>query len=155
MFYGVWNWNYSIRNERPSQRIFKPPQETPLSTIPQDSTSNKNSATKLKAPKKKVDPKYFDYEKGAQCFICQEWGNKAKNCSKEVGAVATSKQLKVEDSWNTLEGRLGSHLCTVLLDTGADTSVVAADLVSETALTGEYFRIAGVLSVDREVPLQG
>ena len=59
----------------------------------------------------------------------------------EVGAAATSKQQKVEDSWDTLEGRLGSHQCTVLLDTGADTSVVAADLVSETALTGEYFRI--------------
>ena len=54
---------------------------------------------------------------------------------------------------NTLEGRLGSHQCTVLLDTGADTSVIAADLVSETALTGEYFRIAGVHSVDREVLL--
>ena len=50
---------------------------------------------------------------------------------------------------------MGSHQCTVLLDTGADTSVVAADLVSETALTGEYFRIAGVHSVDKKVPLQG
>ena len=156
-FYGVWNWNYSIQNKRPSQRIFKPPQETPLSTIPQDSTRNKKPATtpsqaqSIVPTKKKVDPKYFDYEKGAQCFTCQEWG---QDCSKEVEVVATSKQQKVEDSWNTLEGRLGSYLCTVLLDTGADTSVVAADLVSETALTGEYFRIAGVHSVDKEVPLQ-
>ena len=77
-------------------------------------------------------------------------GHKAKDCSKKVGAVATSKQQKVEDSWNTLEGRMGSHQCTVLLYTGADTSVVAADLVSETALTG-YLKIAGVHSVDREV----
>ena len=158
-FYGVWNWNYSIQNERPSQRIFKPPQEIPLSTIPQDSTSNNKPVTtpsqtqSIVPTKKKVDPKYFDYEKGAQCFICQEWGHKAKYCSKEVGAVATSKQQKVEDSWNTLEGRLGSHQCTVLLDTGADTSVVAADLVSETTLTREYFRIAGVHSVDKELPL--
>ena len=44
-FYGVRNWNYSIQNVRPSQRIFKPPQETPLSTIPQDSTSNNKPAT--------------------------------------------------------------------------------------------------------------
>ena len=80
-------------------------------------------------------------------------GHKAKDCSKEVGAVTTSKQQKLEDSWNTLEGRLGSHHCTVLLDTGADTSVVAADLVPETALTGEYFRIAGVHSVNKEAPL--
>ena len=78
-------------------------------------------------------------------------GHKAKDWSKKVGAVASTKQQKVEDSWNTLEGRMGSHQCTVLLDTGADTSVVAADLVPETALTGEYFRIAGVHSVDREV----
>ena len=80
-------------------------------------------------------------------------GQKAKDCSKKVGAVATSKQQKVEDSRNTLEGRMGSHQCTVLLDTGADTSVVAADLVPETALTGEYLTIAGVHSVDREVLL--
>ena len=28
--------------------------------------------------------------------------------------MATSKQQKVEDIWNTLEGRLGSLQCTVL-----------------------------------------
>ena len=66
--------------------------------------------------------------------------------------MATSKQQKVEDSWNTLEGTLGSHQCTVLLDTGADTSVVAADLVPETAVAGECLGIASVHSVDREVP---
>ena len=65
---GVWNWNYIIRNERPSQIIFKPPQEIPLSTKPQDSTSNNKPATtpsqaqNIVPTKKKVDPLYFNNE---------------------------------------------------------------------------------------------
>ena len=36
-------------------------------------------------------------------------------------------------------------MCTVLLDSGADTSVVAGDLVPEAALTGESMVIDGYI----------
>ena len=44
-------------------------------------------------------------------------------------------------------------MCTVLLDSGADTSVVAGDLVPEAALTGESMVIDGIHSINKVVPL--
>ncbi len=45
------------------------------------------------------------------------------------------------------------HVCNLVLDSGADTTVIAADLVPVASYTGETLRIAGVHSIGVEVPL--
>ena len=83
--------------------------------------------------KKKIDPKYFDPEKGAQCFLCHNCGHKAKDCPKKVGLVVSDEDDAGSDKYN-VKGRLGIHECDIVLDTGAALTVVASDLVPETAL---------------------
>ena len=117
-----------------------------------------NSESKISdrpAPKKKIDPKFFDPEKGAQCFFCHEWGHKSQECPKKVCAMASAED-KFErrvNEWHTVQGVLGVHSCEIGLDSGAEMTVVAADLVPTSAFTGERKRIAGVHSIGKEVPL--
>ena len=85
-----------------------------------------------------MDPKFFDPEKGAQCFLCLEWGHKAKDCEKKV----CSNQRDSEgqhfelNSWSTMEGLVGFNKCYILLDSGAETSMVKSDLVPRNAHLG-------------------
>ena len=101
--------------------------------------------------KKKIDPKYFDPEKGAQCFLCHNWGHKAKDCPKKVGLVVSDEDDAGSDKYN-VKGRLGIHECDIVLDTGAALTVVASDLVPDTALLDSKVRIKGIHATE-EVPL--
>ena len=153
-YFEVRRWNYSSPSTKPQFRHV-PAQEPQISQSSQGLTSKDKPETRPAQPhltqnKKHIDRKFFDPQKGAQCFSCHEWGHKIKECPKNVGIVASSDDL-TEDSWSTLEGKLGLHICTVLLDSRADTSVVAGDLVPEAALTGESIVIAGIHYIDKVV----
>ena len=147
--------NHDGSTKKYIQRNKKPP-------IPAQSANSQtvkiNSEGKISdhpAPKKKIDPKLFDPEKGAQCFFCHEWGHKSRECPKKVCAVASAED-KFErrvNEWHTVQGVLGVHSCEIGLDSGAEMTVVAADLVPTSAFTGERKRIAGVHSIGKEVPL--
>ena len=103
--------------------------------------------------KKKVEPKYFDTERGPMCFRCHEWGHKGKECSQNICAVAGCQDVVNTKRWNDLAGCVRTNECDIVLNSGADTSVVVKDLVPDDAYTGEYKIIAGVHAVARRVPV--
>ena len=87
------------------------------------------------------------------CFRCHEWGHKEKECPRNICAVAACQDVVNTKRWNDLAGCVGTNECEIVLDSGADTSVVAKDLVPDDAYTGEYKTIAGVHAVARRVPV--
>ena len=77
-----------------------------------------------------------------------------KECPEKVCAVASGEeQCERIAKWHTMHGVLEAHACNIGLDSGADMTVVSADLVPGSAFTGVRRRIAGVHSIGREVPL--
>ena len=78
-----------------------------------------------------------------------------KECPKKVCAVASGEEQceRIASERHTMHGVLEEHACNIGLDSGADMTVVSADLVPDSAFTGERRRIAGVHSIGREVSL--
>ncbi len=169
------DWNYcqpeeSERNKprswrkdnKPSQPV---PQETtvPTNTLTQSSskyfpgtatrsTSNSHDVKRTNG-KKFIDPKHFDKEKGAQCFNCNEWGHVSKECPKKVGMVVKTICIHKHKDWHTVPGQIGTNDCQIAVDSGAEITVVSADLVPEAAKTRERQWIRGVHPYEESVPL--
>ena len=102
----------------------------------------------------KVDPKYFDVQKGPMCFKYKEWGHKASDCTAKVYSVKREDRAITEDTQcNVITGKVGTMDAEIVLDSGADVSIVCQDLVPSGAYTGETMCIAGVLAIPRQVPV--
>ncbi len=122
----------------------------------QDEQPNGHENEEIKSPvppgssstsgKKFIDPKYFDKEKGSQCFRCHKWGHRIRDCPEKVcGAVRNTPSPG--KNRHKLDGFVGVHACSIVLDSGADSMVIAEDLVPEAAYTGATQHIAGVHAV--------
>ena len=86
------------------------------------------------------------------CYICGIEGHKATTCpsKKEAQEGTNTKQVKrlevVESLDNLVEGRINGRKAKLLLDTGAQITVVPENLVGEELKTGEYVKVKGVLT---------
>ena len=114
-YFEVRRWNYSSPSNK-SQFRHVPAQEPQISQSSQGLTSKDKPETRPAQPhltqnKKHIDPKFFDPQKGAQCFSFMN-GATNKRLSQEYWECGRSDDL-TEDSWSTLEGKLGPHICTV------------------------------------------
>ena len=71
------------------------------------------------------------------CLGCKEWGYIIRDCPNKV-AVITTDESEGEQTivgneqtreWAIVEGKVGCNDCNILLDSGAQISVIAKDLV--------------------------
>ena len=85
----------------------------------------------------------FDRDKGMKCFNCEEWGHRASECKKPKKVHNVSTSPKREDDWSIIDGQVGFKPCKILLDTGAQHSVIAEDLVPPMPTSAEKFRFNG------------
>ena len=170
-----WNYSQPEESERSKPRTWKKDDKSSATasteTTTQPSTDNSTqssikstSSTTTRATssnrdvkrtngKKFIDPKHFDPEKGAQCFNCNEWGHISKECPKKVAMIVKTVCLNEHKDWHTIPGQIGTNDCQVAVDSGAEITVVSADLVPETAKTGERQWIRGVHPYEESVPL--
>ena len=75
-------------------------------------------------------------------------GHKRAECPNKVASVKREGKPKCR----TLEGKVGTSPCTMTLDSGADHTVVRADLVAETDYTGRSSRVGDYYGCWRDVP---
>ena len=84
------------------------------------------------------------------CYICGIEGHKATTCPNKKEAQKGAKQVKrvetVENLDNLVEGRVNGRRAKLLLDSGAQITVVPENLVGEELRTGGYVRVKGVLT---------
>ena len=122
---------------------------TSNSTDQQPSFAPNGSSQMAGQVKNRVDPKFFDPDKGAQCFLCWEWGH---DCEQKVcnNQRDSEGQHFEPNAWSTVEGLVGFNKCYKLLDSGAETSMVKSDLVPRNAHLGYNVKAKGVEWVMRE-----
>ena len=66
------------------------------------------------------------------CFKCRGWGHKSQECTKKVNVAMSYRSYRpgtVNLHWNVLHGRIENNKCEVEIDSAADVSIVAKDLV--------------------------
>ncbi len=130
-----------------------PKQQSSMSQAGKDTRTAQVTAQTTSFGKKFIDPKIFDKDKGPQCFNCHQWGHKSQECPQKSCSVICSPLTQQSVPWHISRCKIGVHVCNLVLDSGADTTVIAADLVPVASYTGETLRIAGVHSIGVEVPL--
>ena len=111
--------------------------------------------------KDKEDRKGREQEKGKDqsfskmpvCYGCGAKGHKRSECpdksdktNARVGKNSRSKARK-------LQGRVGTNSCSMSLDSGADHTVVRADLITEGDYTGRSSRVGDYYGCWRDVPM--
>ena len=68
----------------------------------------------------------------AQCFRCRRWGHLSRECTKKVNAAMSQGNEQSGTcnlQWDVLHGHNGNNDCEVEIDSAADTSIVAKDLL--------------------------
>ena len=158
-FYQVRRWHYSVNTPKISMKNprlnstevsqsfnqthnleHKQNEKTKTSNPnTQQSSSTQNGSIQTSGHmKKKVDAKFSGPDKEAQCFLCWEWRHKAKDCEKKVCNI----QVDLEDqnfeqkTWSIVQGIVGCNQCRILLDLGAQTSMVKSYLVPGSSFLG-------------------
>ena len=144
------------KEEDTGKRIQPVPPKTAGFSASKADVKDKPAVTESSSPaeKKKINPKYFDTVRGPLCFECKEWEHKCKECPTKVCSMAgCSNIVDGAPRWNELRGFVDTNECNITLDSAADVSVAAKDLVPEATYTGDYKTIAGVHAVERRVPV--
>ena len=80
-------------------------------------------------------------EKFPVCFGCGVKGHKRAECPNKVASIKKEGKPKCR----TLQGKVGTNPCTMTLDSGADHTVVRADLVAEADYTGRSSRVETIM----------
>ena len=83
------------------------------------------------------------------CYKCGLKGHKRAECPEKVASVRKSGHYKSR----TLPGKIGENPCTMTLDSGADYTVVRADLITEADYTGKSSRVGDYYGCWRDVPM--
>lgn len=82
------------------------------------------------------------------CHGCGVKGHIKPECPNKVASVRNSGHSK----GRTLQGKIGVNPCRMTLDSGADHTVVRADLITETDYTGRSSRVGDYYGCWRDVP---
>lgn len=83
------------------------------------------------------------------CFSCGKKGHKRPECPNQVGRVVSP----VRQASLRVDGRVGIHECQMTIDTGAQKTVVKADMVKPEEYTGNSIRLVGFDGGAVTVPL--
>ena len=89
----------------------------------------------------------FFSDQGPVCFKCRGWRHKSQECTKKVNAAKNCRNDwpgTVNLHWNVLHGRIRNNDCEVEIDSVADVSIVAKDLVPQANYTDRHVDIEGV-----------
>ena len=91
------------------------------------------------------------------CFSCQEKGHKSNECPKNRQKQTKSAQVRVvvtptPKQPKLVKGRVGSNTCNMLLDSGANVTVVAARLVEVEQYLPETIQMTGVNGIQVSHP---
>ena len=80
------------------------------------------------------------------CFNCQEKGHKANNCPKAKRAQDKPAQVKVVNTPSSImpKYKIGANRCKMLLDSGANLSLVDARFVREDQYGDQVVEVRGV-----------
>ena len=81
-----------------------------------------------------------DWENHIECFICKKKGHAAYRCPNKVPQVHS---LQVTDGGLTVEGVVGEKQATLLLDSGAELTLVPPNLVEPSCHTGQRRTVMG------------
>ncbi len=90
------------------------------------------------------------------CFKCRGWGHKIRECTRKVNAAKNCRSDQhglVNLHWNVLHGRMGNNKCEVEIDSAADVSIVAKDLVPQANYTDRHVDIEGVTGEIMKAPI--
>lgn len=87
-------------------------------------------------------------ERECICFGCGKKGHKRPDCPMVRQVVSPDRQISLK-----VDGQVGEHQCQMTIDTGAQKSVVNADLVKSEEYTGNTIRLMGFNGEAVTVPL--
>ena len=91
--------------------------------------------------------------KGIQCYNCKEYGHISAKCPKKVMVIEESTFNSKKDKPNMIEGQIeGVVYKDMLLDLGADGTVVHWRVVPKDAYTGKRRWAVGVTGKPKECP---
>ena len=82
------------------------------------------------------------------CHGCGVKGHKRPECPNRIGSIRKFGHFK----GRVLQGTVGGNPCTMTLDSGADHTVVRADLITESNYTGRSCRVGDYYGYWRDVP---
>lgn len=99
---------------------------------------------------KKIDmSKYWDKEKGPQCFECQAWGHLRSKCPSRVMLVTSPKKDRPPPARNkpwTVTAKInGKEVHDLLLDSGAEMTVMSSEVVPRECYTGQVGEARGLV----------
>ena len=107
-------------------------------------------------PKEKETPQQTKSEtvtSSGVCYLCREPGHRKRDCPKRRDCKRTLRRMKAMD-----DGRITSlktdaivngHKCRVVLDTGADASIVPRAYISKMDMDGGKITISGAMGIHK------
>ncbi len=119
-------------------------EETTASTIISGSESTGLSTEKSWGDQKRRmsgRPRDPDWESRIECYICKKKGHAAYHCPDKIPQVHA---LQFSDWGLTVDGLIGEKQATLLLDSGAEVTLVPPRLVESSCFTGETKTVMGV-----------
>ena len=119
------------------ERIPVPTASVDSPTQPGLSTPRSSGDQQRRMPWRPRDP---DWESRIECYICKKKGHAAYRCPDKIPQVHA---LQVTDGGLTVEGLVGETHTTLLLDSGAELTLVPPALVDSSCLTGKTRTVMG------------
>ena len=87
------------------------------------------------------------------CFGCGVKGHKRPECPDKIEKTNARVGKNIRSKARTLLGKVGTNSCSMTLDSGADHTVVRADLITEADYTGQSSRVGDYYGCWRDVPM--
>ena len=116
------------------------------STLKKDGIDQKNED---RCDEKKQIGNGKQRRKGPQCYECQGWGHMRDKCPSRVLLVQSPKRIQkpdqVKNPWMVSGKVNGVAVEDILLDSGADVSVMSSNIVPTECYTGEQAEARGLL----------
>ena len=79
------------------------------------------------------------HDKVPVCFQCRQRGHKRPSCPNKIARI----QIPTGGSCPRVEGKIGKVPCSMLVDTGAEKTVVSAELVQPEQYLGKTIPLTG------------